>query len=247
MLADSEILLKHTRCGQARESRSMTDHSTLSYREFRRHEHLARKNDSQENILRIEEGWASRYRVLADGRRSITSFFLPGDYCEPQWLLSGKADLPIVALTNIKARLIPLADIHGRRDHGVRDLLGSILTTHRRQTDMIVSLGRKSALERVAGLLRELFIRLDAAGQAVGDQCSLPLTQQDIADMLGLTPVHVNRVLGELRSRGMIRLASKTLRILDPATVGESASSFAEPGSPSRATPIPSRPEAVAA
>ncbi|WP_260929175.1 Crp/Fnr family transcriptional regulator [Novosphingobium sp. 9] len=225
----------------------MTDPSALSYREFRKHDHLARKNDIQENILRIEEGWASRNCVLPDGRRAITSFFLPGDYCEPHWLLSGKADLPIVALTNIKARLIPLADIHSRREHGVKDLLGSILTMHRRQTDMAVSLARKSALERVSGLLHELFTRLDAAGQAVGDRCSIPLTQQDIADMLGLTSVHVNRVLSELKSRGTIRLASKTLRILNPATFDASHSSFAEPGSPSRIPPISSRPKVVAA
>ncbi|WP_232491805.1 Crp/Fnr family transcriptional regulator [Novosphingobium kaempferiae] len=225
----------------------MTDRPALSYRELRKHDHLARKNDIQENILRIEEGWASRYYVLPDGRRAITSVFLPGDYCEPQWLLSGKADLPIVALTRIKARLIPLAHIHGRCEHGVKELLGSMLTMHRRQTDAIVSLGRKSALERVVALLGELFMRLDAAGQVVGDRCTIPLTQQEIADMLGLTPVHVNRVLRDLRNRRIVRLTNRTLRLLNPEAFGLSLSASSNAGTHSRVCGVRTRLDQVAA
>lgn len=225
----------------------MIDHSAMSCREFRKHEHLARKDDVQENILCIEEGWASRYCVLPDGRRQITSLFLPGDYCEPQWLLSGKADLPVMAITSVKARLIPLAGIHGRRGHGVMDLLGGVLATYRRQTAWIVSLGRKSALERVVGLLGELFTRLDGAGQVTGDRCTIPLTQQEIADMLGLTPVHVNRVLSDLKSRGVITLAGKTLRILDPAAFGLTITPSAEADREPRTIAVPVRAEKVAA
>lgn len=196
------------------------DQGTPPFRHFRRHEHLAHKGESQEFVFRIEEGWASRYSVLPDGRRQIASLFLPGDYCEPHWLLSGKADLPIVALTSVKTQPVPLAGIHGRAGDGVMKLLGGVMDAHLRQTAWIVSLGRKSALERVADLLAELYGRLSAAGQVIGNRCTIPLTQQDIADVVGLTPVHVNRVLGDLRQRGLIKFSGKTLHLPQPEALG---------------------------
>ena len=200
----------------------------LSQRKFRRHEHLAHRGELQDHVLHLEEGWASRYCVLPDGRRQITALFLPGDYCEPQWLLSGKAELPILALTPVKARAIPLAGVHARPGDTVMKLLGGVLQNHDRQTAWIVSLGRKTALERVAGLLVELFERLQATGKVDDHRCTIPLTQQDIADVVGLTPVHVNRVLGDLRNRGLVRLSGKILHLPYPQALGAAASSSSE-------------------
>lgn len=196
------------------------DDSTDRRRLFRRHEHLAHKDEIQERVFQIEEGWSSRYCVLPDGRRQITAIYLPGDYCEPQWLLSGKADLPIIALTPVKAQVLPLAGVHTRPGDRVMKLLGAVLEGHVRQTSWIVNLGRKSALERVSDLLAELFGRLQNVGLVADNRCNLPLTQQDIADIVGLTPVHVNRVLGELRSRGLLRFSGKSLHLPDPQALG---------------------------
>ncbi|WP_103098005.1 Crp/Fnr family transcriptional regulator [Novosphingobium guangzhouense] len=197
------------------------DHSSTRQRQFRRHEHLARKDEVHDHVFQIEDGWASRYCMLADGRRQITALYAPGDFCESQWLLSGRADYPIVALTPIKARCIPLAGIHGRPGNYVRQLLADMLRGHARQTSWIVSLGRQTAVERVYGLMSELYRRLHARGRVMNNRCAVPLTQQDIADAVGLTPVHVNRVLGDLRTRGLLELSGKLLHLPNPLAFGD--------------------------
>jgi CRP-like cAMP-binding protein len=180
---------------------------------FRMHQFLARENGKPEALFYIQEGWACRYRLLSDGRRQITALYLPGDYCDPQWVLGGVSSQPVVAITNVRALRLPCripsrADFDGQ--HAFWKALAGMIE---RQTNWLVSLGRMTALERIAHLLLELFDRMRQAGLAYGQQCAMPLTQIEIADMTGLTPVHVNRTLQSLRARELIELQSKWLRI----------------------------------
>ena len=180
---------------------------------FRMHQFLARENGKPEALFYIQEGWACRYRLLSDGRRQITALYLPGDYCDPQWVLGGVSSQPVVAITNVRALRLPCripsrADFDGQ--HAFWKALAGMIE---RQTNWLVSLGRMTALERIAHLLLELFDRMRQAGLAYGQQCAMPLTQIEIADMTGLTPVHVNRTLHSLRARELIELQSKWLRI----------------------------------
>lgn len=163
-------------------------------RQFRRYEHLARAGDGCDCIYRIVEGWACRYEILRDGRRQIAALYLPGEYCEPHWLLSGRAELPVMALTRLNAKPMLLSDIHRFRDEGVKDVLGAMVKTFQRQTQWIICLGRKTATERVEELFADLRDRLGSDD----DTIEIPLTQREIADIVGLTPVHVNRVLHRL-------------------------------------------------
>lgn len=186
---------------------------------FRRHEFLARACARQNLIYRIEEGWACRQRILPDGRRQITDLFLQGDYCEPQWLLDRCAEQAVVALTPVRATGLTLGPEgldHLPEGPTARSLLQATVATINRQTRRIVSLGCNSATERVSDLLLELFARMGARGRLVGDRCPLPLTQTDMAETLGLTPVHVNRVLMRLRRAGAIDLGGKWLRLRAP-------------------------------
>lgn len=187
-------------------------------RSFRRYDYLARGGERQDRIHRIEEGWAYRYRLLNDGRRQIIALFLPGDYCEPQWILSPEAINPIVALTPIRTSSIPLRDFGGApKSTGVdtRQMLEAVLHAHDRQSEWIVNLGRKTAVERVCALLLEIFERNRASGRIVDSGCAMPLTQQDLADTIGLTPVHVNRVLKSLRAEGILEIKRHWLKITD--------------------------------
>ena len=187
---------------------------------FRPHQFLAREGETPDGLLYVQEGWACRYRLLSDGRRQITALYLPGDYCDPIWMF-GVSGQPVVALTNVRAMRIAF------RGGGVFDqnpqLRKALVENYDRQANWLVTLGRKTALERLAQLLFELFERMRRAGLAYGQQCALPLTQMDVADMTGLTSVHVNRTLQLLRSKGLVELQAKWLRIPDIDALREAA------------------------
>lgn len=197
--------------GEKQQDEAMDTPSSVKY--FRRQQHIARAGEICSSVYRVEEGWACRYCLLPDGKRQIAALYLPGDYCEPQWLLSGRADLPVMAMTGMRVREVSLASIHSRPGDGVKRLLGAMVQMLERQSRWIVSLGRKSAIERVSELLSELFERLHPNESLTNSPCAIPLTQRDIADVVGLTPVHVNRVLHDLRDRGFVELKGRTLMV----------------------------------
>lgn len=191
----------------------------LTEQHIRRHVHLVRRNEATDRLFRIVEGWACQYRLLPDGRRQIISLFLPGDYCEAQWLLSGKANWPIVALTDLSFVEIPLDQMRAYLTQGgpeMAELLGAIARTLKNHETWIVNLGRMSATERICALLIDLFERLEPTGTVVANRYPLPLTQNDIADVVGISAVHANRVLQMLRGKGVIALETGRLEVLDP-------------------------------
>ena len=190
---------------------------------FRPHQFLAREDERPEAIFRIDEGWACRYRLLPDGRRQITALYLPGDICEPCWALGKRPSQPIVALTNMRVTRLPCPPDDDLPPETQQACWKAMAAMIERQTNWMVTLGRKTALERLAHLLLELFERMRAAGLTYDQQCAMPLTQMEIADMTGLTPVHVNRTLQTMRARGLVELQSKWLRIPDLAALRDAA------------------------
>ena len=159
----------------------------------------------------LVEGFAGRFSLLRDGRRQIVSFLLPGDVCDfgsvPQ-----KSHMPIVSLTPTTVGVISgtlYEHAFGRTvEHG-RFVEAEIAR------QWIVNVGARTALERVAHLLCELFTRLQAVGLTSADSCTLPVTQSAMADALGLTSVHVNRTLMILRHQRLATLRHQTLIIHD--------------------------------
>lgn len=192
---------------------------------FRPHDFLARENEKPLGLFQLLEGWACKYRLLSDGRRQITALFLPGDFCEPQWALGRLPSQPIVALTNVRARKASCQLPANGSGDGQSAFWKNFIDGFERQANWLVTLGRRTAMERLAHLLLELFERMRQSGLAYGQQCALPLTQMDIADLTGLTPVHVNRTLQMMRARGLIELQSKWLRIPDVRALREAAAS----------------------
>lgn len=191
----------------------------VEIRHFRRHQHLVRTGDAPNAMFRIEDGWACRYQALGAGRRQITALFLPGEYCEPQWVLQPRTTAPVLALTSLRVRHFALSELTGaapRAKDRTREMLTATLQILERQSDWIATLGRKTAPERLCALLCDVFARLAASGRVSDNSFSMPLTQADLADVVGLTPVHVNRVLKLLRTRGLIQLQAKRLRLVDP-------------------------------
>jgi len=185
---------------------------------FRPHRFLAREGEDQADLFLIQEGWACRYCLLPDGRRQITGLFLPGDWCEISWIQGEKPAQSIVALTSVRVLAVPCAQIYDECSNNAdirHDLWSEMMAIFNRQSEWMVNLGRKSAVERLCHLLYELYLRVKEGGLIYGDQFAMPLTQIDLADVTGLTPVHVNRTLRDMRSRGLVELQSKWLRIGD--------------------------------
>lgn len=171
----------------------------------------------------ILEGWACRYRDLENGKRQITTLFVPGDLCEPFGALPHSIDHAIAAITPVVFAPVSLKAIGAaaRSSHRIYEALWwDLLCASAIERESIVSLGRRSAAERMGHLFCELYVRLGLIGLINRDQsCSFPLRQADLGDVLGLSTVHVNRSLQELREAGWISLRNQRLTIHDLAAL----------------------------
>ena len=166
----------------------------------------------------ILEGWACRYKQFEDGRRQIISFFLPGDMCDPYVFLFRAMDQSIGTLTPATLARISVQSIRAMTAQSTtlaEAFWWDIQVSAQIQREWIVSLGRRSALERIAHLFCELAVRMRRAFQITGQDYDLPLTQADLGEAMGLSTVHVNRSLQDLRSTGYISLRGRRLTIHD--------------------------------
>lgn len=179
---------------------------------------LIREGDPPRSVNLILEGWACRYKMLPDGRRQIVAFSLPGDFCDLNVYILKEMDHGVSAITRLKVAEIGRDDMdrltagHPRITQALwwHDLVSTSI-----QREWALNLGQRSAYERIGHLLVELFFRLRIVGQVRGDRCDFPATQGDLAEATGLTPVHVNRMLQELRRDRLIELERRDLRIPD--------------------------------
>ncbi len=176
------------------------------------------EGDSVRNLWVLQSGWAARACMLKDGRRQIARLMLPGDVGPATSSLAPTGT--IVAITNVTtAPLILDRDLVGS-DAGVvspaRIRLQRLAHEEQAQIlDHLVRLGQMSAYERMAHLLLELHRRLARVGLVSGDTMPLPLTQEMLADLLGLSIVHVNRTLRQLQGAGLIVYGKGKLAIPD--------------------------------
>ncbi|MGO4387655.1 Crp/Fnr family transcriptional regulator [Microvirga sp. 2YAF29] len=164
----------------------------------------------------IVEGWACRYRLLPNGKRQIISLFIPGDLCEPFGVLPRFMDQPLAALTPVTAALVPLSAIGSLVRHNPRineAFWWDLLVASTIEREHVVSLGRRTATERLGYLFCELHLRLEMVGLVNGLSFDMPVTQADLGDVLGLSTVHVNRSLQELRLTGLISLRGRSLTL----------------------------------
>jgi CRP-like cAMP-binding protein len=169
-------------------------------------------------IFVLIDGWACRYKLTASGARQICTILVPGDVCNLGALLAERLDCGIAAITrcNLALLSVPTARQLASRFPGIALAFGRLaMIENSILSESLLSLGRLSAHERLAHLLCELFVRLEAAGLVTGEGYDLPLTQELLGDVLGLTSVHVNRMVQQLRSEQLISLHHGYLTILD--------------------------------
>lgn len=179
---------------------------------------LVSEGDKPRFVHLILEGWACRYKQLPDGKRQIVGLFVPGDFCDLNVYILKYMDHSIGAITRLKVAMITpeeMIALTAERPRVTQALWWHELVGAAVQREWTLNVGQRSAHERLAHLLVELYIRLQVVGRADNGRCDFPLTQNDLADATGLTAVHVNRTLQELRRDGLIELDRKQLQILD--------------------------------
>lgn len=179
---------------------------------------IMREGDKPKDVHLILSGWACRYKQLEDGRRQVVSFFLPGDICDLNVFILTEMDHSIGTITPVTIADLPrefFDEIGAGHPRIATAFWWESLVNASIQREWTMNLGQRTASERIAHMLCEIFFRLRLAGLTHGETCDFPLTQSDLADATGLSKVHVNRTLQELRSASLIVLKGKTLVVPD--------------------------------
>lgn len=166
----------------------------------------------------LVEGIVCRYKDLADGQRQIMELHVAGDFVDLHGFLLKRLDHNIGTMTPVRVAHVPhdaLRGITETHPHLGRMLWFSTLLDAAIHREKILSIGRRSAMARIAHILCELMVRLQLVGLADETGYALPLTQADLADVTGLTSVHVNRMLKKLRDDKLLTFRSGRVTIDD--------------------------------
>lgn len=164
------------------------------------------------------QGWLARAKDLPSGQRQIAELHVAGDFVDLHGFTLKHLDHDIVSMSQCRLALVPhdrLMDLTERFPHLARVYWFNTNLDAAIHREWTLSLGRRSALGRMAHLFCELNVRLALVGQSDGDSYEFPLTQVELGECLGLTAVHVNRTLQELRRMGVVELQNRRVRILD--------------------------------
>lgn len=183
---------------------------------------LIREGERPRGVYLILTGWACAYKMLEDGRRQTLAFLLPGDLTDIHNVAPAEMDHSIRALTDVRYVELPydrLQEVGREHPRLLQALWWQSTTVISVQREWTVSIGQRSAFERLSHLFCEIFLRLKAVGLTDDLSCDMPATQTDLGEATGLTSVHVNRTLQSMREAGLVMLKNRTLTIPDFATL----------------------------
>ena len=197
------------------EDRQYLDEVVKHPRTVSAHTDIIKEGDEPSDVRLVLQGFACRNKVTPDGDRQIMAYLVPGDFCDVHVAILKQMDHSITTLSDCQIVEIPIKTIEGMttRPNLARALWWATLVDEATLREWLVNLGVRDARQKVAHLFCELLIRLQVVGLATGDEYKLPITQQDLADTVGLSNVHVNRVLQSMRADGLIEYESKVLTI----------------------------------
>ena len=199
------------------EERAIRD-SVTETRRVAADEILIRSGQELNSSNLLLDGWMARTKDLPGGERQVTELHVAGDFADLHGFTLKRLDHDVVTLSECTIGIVP------------HDRLKEIIENYPRlgqyywfsanvdaaiTRELALSLGQRSAMSRMAHLFCELYLRLDAVGRARADGYAFPLTQRELSECLGLTVVHANRTIQELRRRGLVELENRQLTILD--------------------------------
>ncbi|MER2268682.1 Crp/Fnr family transcriptional regulator [Methylobacterium oxalidis] len=177
---------------------------------------IVRDGDKPSQCCLLLSGWACRYKQLENGRRQIFSFHIPGDIPDLQSLHIHTMNHSLATLTESTVAFIQhesLLDLIERFPRLAAILWRETLNDAAAFREWMIGIGRRTAFERMAHLFCELYLRLQAVGLARSYRCPLPITQVELGDALGLSNVHISRVLKEMREQNLVTLRGGSLTI----------------------------------
>jgi CRP-like cAMP-binding protein len=202
------------------------EHLPLTIRELSAQAAIVREGERPTQCCLVIEGYACRSKTTDSGKRQILSIHIAGDIPDLQCLHLHVMDHDVTTLSRCTLAFIPhdvLRALTRERPLVAEALWRETLVDAAVFREWIVNLGRRSAASRMAHLLAEVGKRLEAVGLAEGDRFELPMTQIDLADALGLSAVHVNRVIQELRRAGMLDMRKHAVALRDVPRLKELA------------------------
>jgi len=179
---------------------------------------LIQEGDPPDGVHVVLEGFACRYKLLPSGERQIMAYLVPGDMCDLHIAILGEMDHSIATLSACKIAIIPHEAVESlMKSHDCinRALWWSSLVDEAILREWLVGIGRRSADKQLAHRLCELLVRLQAVGLATENSYQFPVTQAELGDTLGISTVHVNRMLQQLRKAGLIAPQSHHPTITD--------------------------------
>ncbi|RHW17773.1 Crp/Fnr family transcriptional regulator [Sphingomonas gilva] len=187
-------------------------------RTLRPHAYLIREGRRPASCSMLLSGVACRHKLTGDGARQIVGIYLKGDFVDAQNLFLDRSDHNIQAISDCEVLDVPIDAMRrlvADQPEIARALWSETLVEAAMMREWLLNLGRRDAAVRVIHLLCELAVRLQHLGLAGHDNFQLPLTQAQLADAVGLTAVHVNRVLRQLELRGLIARDHRCVRVMD--------------------------------
>lgn len=188
------------------------------YRSARRDEQIIVRNQPSEDVFVLCDGWAFRFFQLSNGRRQILNFLLPGDLFSTVTVFEERHNFSAQVLTEARLSGFSRNEVQARclADSRVITTLAKSCVAETYSADgLMIALGQRSAEERIAYLFLHLMQRIAARSVIREQRYPLPLRQQHIADAVGLTAVHVSRVISLFRSQGLIDFSSGVLQVLN--------------------------------
>jgi len=187
-------------------------------RTLQAHEFIAREGDHPTHSCLLLSGYAFRHKVAGNGGRQIFSIHMRGDVVDLHNSILRRADHNVEALTPVEVALIPvqaIRDVAAKYPMVGQAMWYETLVDAAIFREWMLNVGRRDARARTAHLLCEFALRLDVAGLGQSSEFDLPMTQEQLADALSLTSVHVNRTLKQLAAEGWITRSKRNIHIVD--------------------------------
>jgi CRP-like cAMP-binding protein len=199
---------------------------TYPTKTYARGQDIISEGQKVQDIHLVLTGLAARTKVLADGERQIMALLIPGDLCDVEVFVLEALDHNITAMSTTTCVLIPskvVEDLLTESSKLTKALWWSTMTDSAVLRERIVDHGSRDARERIAHLFYEMLVRYRIVAETTDDSLPFLMTQEDLADATGMTPMHVSRTLAQLREEGLIDLKNKALTVLDPPRLKEVA------------------------